>query len=298
MSSGTRLRELLREGPVVAPGAYDAIVARVIEEAGFPAVYLSGSGISCARGKPDVGWLSLSEVAAAVAGVVDAVGVPVIADADTGYGAALTVRRTVREFERAGVAALHLEDQSTPKRCAYFAGAELVSATEMVGKLRAAVDARDDADLVIIARTDALQFGGLEEAIARGTAYLEVGADALFVNAIHDRETMLRIRDAFPDALLVYNLNAVGVQAVENAGEAAALGYRLTILPGLARLAVLQTVRELMQTIRTTGTFAGFSDRMETFREFNEFMGLRELQELEARYQRDAGAVVSRTPVS
>lgn len=282
-----RLRQLLAQGPVVAPGTYDAIIARAIQEAGFPAIYVSGSGLSCARGKPDIGWLSLSEVVHAVAGIADCVDIPVIADADTGYGGALSVRRTVREFERSGVAGLHIEDQVPSKRCAYFSGVELISNEEMAVKVRSAVDARTDADFLIIARTDALQVSGLEDAVTRAQAYLAAGADAIFVNALEDRDSIQAVRRALPNALLIFNFNSSSRKAVRDMHEPGEMGYGLTILPGSVRLAVLHTVRKMLAGLSASGSFDASLDRMESFEVFSRFMGIEQFQEMERRYLDD-----------
>lgn len=183
-TSARRLRERLRApGLLVAPGVFDGLSARIAELAGFEALYASGGAIARSAGVPDLGLLSLTEVLGRLREIVDATGLPVIADADTGYGSALNVFRTVREFERMGVAALHLEDQVSPKRCGHYAGKQVIPADEMVGKLWAAHEARCDPDLVLIARTDARAVEGLEGAIRRGNLYAREGADLVFVEA-------------------------------------------------------------------------------------------------------------------
>src|SRR4051812_2830241 len=201
------LRELLDAGgPVVAPGAYDGLSARLVERAGFPAVYMTGFGASASLlGRPDVGLLSFAEMADHARRLVQAVGVPVIADADDGYGNPLNVMRTVREFEAAGVAALHIEDQVAPKRCGHMDGKEVIDASEMVEKVRAAVEARRSPALVIIARTDARAVEGLDRALERARRYRDAGADMLFVEAPESEEEVAAVAEAFPDTPLLFN---------------------------------------------------------------------------------------------
>src|SRR5438105_10474869 len=202
----TRLRELLA-GPdmLVVPGAYDALSARLIAQAGFPAVYMTGFGTAASvLGQPDVGLLTMSEMvsrAAAIAGVVG--DLPLIADADTGYGNPINVRRTVREYERAGVAGLHIEDQVWPKKCGHMEGKQVIPMNEMVQKIRAAVDARQDPDFVIIARTDANAVNSLEDALRRGKAYHEAGADVIFIEASRSMAELRSIAAAFPNVALL-----------------------------------------------------------------------------------------------
>ena len=193
--------------PLVAPGAYDALSARLVEQAGFDAVYMTGFGTSASQlGRPDVGLLSGAEMVDQVRRLVEAVDRPVIADADTGYGNAINVIRTVRAYEQAGVAALHLEDQVMPKKCGHMSGKVVIPAEEMVGKIRAAVDARRDPELVLIARTDAAAVHGLDDAIARARAYAEAGADVLFVEAPTSEDAIARVASELGDvAPLVFN---------------------------------------------------------------------------------------------
>src|SRR6266704_4596964 len=208
----TRLRELLADpGLLVAPGAHDALSARLIAQAGFPAVYMTGFGTAASvLGQPDVGLLTMSEMvsrAAAISAVIASVAgdLPLIADADTGYGNPINVRRTIREYERAGVAGVHIEDQVWPKKCGHMEGKQVIPKDEMVEKVRAAVDARQDPDFVIIARTDANAVHGLEDAIRRGQAYQEAGADIIFIEAPRSIAELQAIKQAFPDVPLLYN---------------------------------------------------------------------------------------------
>ncbi len=202
-----RLRELLAGAePIVAPGAYDGLSARLVEQAGFPAVYMTGFGASASLlGRPDVGLLSFGEMAGHARRLVQAVEVPVIADADDGYGNPLNVVRTVREYEAAGVAALHIEDQVSPKRCGHMEGKEVIAASEMVEKVRAAVEARRSPELVIIARTDARALEGLDGALERARRYRDAGADMLFVEAPESEEEVALVAEAFPDTPLLFN---------------------------------------------------------------------------------------------
>ena len=191
----SRLRKLLQDpGIIVAPGAYDCLTARIIQQAGFPAVYMTGAGTSIAAlGYPDLGLATMTEMVGNAAGIVEAVEVPVIADADTGYGGVLNVQRTVRQYEKAGVAAIHIEDQDMPKRCGHLDDKRIVSTEDMVRKVRAAVDARTDPDFVIIVRTDALAVSGWDDTMRRCEAYVEAGADVLFVEALRTPEEARRV---------------------------------------------------------------------------------------------------------
>src|SRR5213593_1423213 len=207
MLNTTRLRELLvQQDLLVAPGAYDALSARLIAQAGFPAVYMTGFGTAASvLGQADVGLLTMSEMVSRAATLAAVVGDrPLIADADTGYGNPINVRRTIREYERAGVAAVHIEDQVWPKKCGHMEGKQVISMNEMVQKIRAAVDARQDPDFVIIARTDANAVNGLEDALLRGQAYREAGVDVIFIEAPRSIAELQAIKQAFPDVPLLY----------------------------------------------------------------------------------------------
>src|SRR2546422_161988 len=230
----TRLRELLAQPDLlVAPGAYDALSARLIAEAGFPAVYMTGFGTAASiLGQPDVGLLTMSEMvsrAAALAAVV--ADLPLIADADTGYGNPINVRRTIREYERAGVAGMHIEDQVWPKKCGHMEGKQVIPMDEMVQKIHAAIDARQDPDFVIIARTDAVAVYGLEDALQRGRAYREAGADVIFIEAPRSIEELRTIAQAFPDVPLLYNWAESGKTPLLSLEEIHALGFKLVIFP-------------------------------------------------------------------
>jgi len=235
MRPTARLRELLAgDRIVVAPGAFDGLSARLVERAGFPAVYATGGGIARSMGLPDLGLLGLTEVVERLLPIVESVGVPVIADADTGYGNVLNVRRTVRAFERAGVAALHLEDQEFPKRCGHLDDKAVISTAEMVRKLRAAREAATDPDLVLIARTDALAVEGLPRALARARAYAEAGADVIFVEAPQTVEQIEVVGRELPMPKLI-NMFQGGKTPLVPLARLQALGYQVVILfPGIA----------------------------------------------------------------
>ena len=231
-SSARRLRELLA-GPdlVRAPGAYDGITARLIEQAGFPAVYMTGAGTSAAHGYPDYGLLTLTEMADNAALIARAVSVPLISDADTGYGNELNVTRAVREFEARGVAAIHIEDKVAPKRCGHLDGKEVVSQAEFVSKMRAAVAARRDPDFIIIARTDANAVLGFEAAVSRANAALEAGADMVFLEAPRTLEEVAAVPRRVQGPCLL-NVVPGGKTPRVEPDEAQAMGYRLAIYPG------------------------------------------------------------------
>jgi 2,3-dimethylmalate lyase len=275
MSPSTKLRERLRRrGILVAPGAYDCLSARIIERRGFDAVYMTGAGTSVARlGLPDLGLATMTEMVDNASRIVDAVSIPVIADADTGYGGAINVRRAIRAYERAGVAAVHLEDQQFPKRCGHLAGKRVVRAEEMVEKIRAAVDAR--AGLVVIARTDALAVGGWDDTLRRCEAYVRAGADVLFVEAIRTREQAARLVRRF-DVPLLYNVVETGRSPLLSARELEGLGFKIVIFPGSVLLAVARLIDELMSDLRERGTTEGWLPRMASIEECFEIAGLSE----------------------
>jgi 2-methylisocitrate lyase-like PEP mutase family enzyme len=267
MRPSTRLRALLAAGDVVvAPGVWDGLSARLTAAAGFPAVYATGGGIARSLGYPDLGLLSLAEIVARLANVVEHAGVPVIADADTGYGNALNTRRAVREFERAGVAALHLEDQTFPKRCGHYDDKAVVPAGEMVQKLRAARDAMTDGDLVLIARTDALAVEGLEGAIARAQAYAEAGADVIFVEAPVSVEQIETIARRVPQPKLI-NMFQGGKTPLLPAARLGTLGYRIVIIPGDLQRAAIRAMQDVLAAIARDGSSAALADRMASFKE-------------------------------
>lgn len=286
---GPTLRERLAKGPiVVAPGAYDALSARLVQAAGFPAVYATGAGASYSLlGSPDVGLLSFAEMRDQVRRLTSAVGIPVIADGDTGHGNALNVQRTVREFESAGAAAIQLEDQTFPKRCGHLSDKTVIPREEMIGKLRAAVDARRSGETLIIARTDALAVEGLAPALDRLKAYSAAGADVLFLEAPQDAETMRRAC-ASVDRPMMANMVEGGRSPLLSASELEAIGYRLVIFPNAGARVATFALRELFATLAREGTTAPLLGRMLLFEELNRVVGLPEVRERGRKY--DAGA--------
>lgn len=257
MHSPTRaaqLRQRLQSGEmIVAPGAYDGITARFIEQAGFSAVYMTGAGTSAARGYPDYGLLTMSEMVDNAATIVRSTTVPVISDADTGYGNELNVTRTVREFEARGVAAIHIEDQVSPKRCGHLEGKEVVSREEFASKIRAAVAARANPDFVLIARTDSRSVLGFEEAVARANLAMEAGADIAFVEGVGSVEELVAVPKSVRGPCLL-NLVPGGFTPIISMPEAAALGYAITILPGMLLRAVMAAVDQTLHQFRETQT--------------------------------------------
>ncbi|GHH73375.1 isocitrate lyase family enzyme [Streptomyces sulfonofaciens] len=251
-----RLRELLAgRAPVVAPGAYDAMSALLVEQAGFPAVYMTGFGTAASLlGRPDVGLLTMIEMTGAARRIVSAVDVPVIADADDGYGNAVNVIRTVHEYEAAGVAAIHLEDQVAPKRCGHMDGKEVIPAATMVGKIEAAVAARRNPDFTIIARTDAHAVEGFDAAVARARRYREAGADVLFIEALRTEAEIEAAAGAFPDVPLLFNWAEGGRTPPLGLDRLTELGYRLVILPLTALLAATQAITAVLAGVRRVGT--------------------------------------------
>lgn len=285
-AGAARLRELLAgPEPVLAPGAYDALSARLIEQAGFAVVYMTGFGVSASlAGLPDVGLLTLTEMVEQARRMVDAVGVPVIADADTGYGNPINVLRTVRAYERAGVAGIHLEDQVAPKKCGHTEGKQVIPAEEMMEKIRAAATARRSPNFLIIARTDARAVEGLNAALERARRYREAGADLLFVEAPQTEAEVEAVAHAFPDAPLMFNWAEGGKTPPMSLERLRALGFRLIIFPISTLLAAARAVSTVLAQIRATGTPAQALDQLIPFDEFLAFIGFPEIRELERRF--------------
>lgn len=285
MKMTTLLRQMLAgKNIVVAPGAHDALTAKIIEQVGFGAVYMTGYGQAASHlGKPDVGLLTMTEMLSRAANIVEAVNVPVIADADTGFGNAVNVMRTVREYEKAGVAAIQLEDQVAPKKCGHMTGRQVVSKEEMVGKIKAAVDVRKDSDFMIIARTDARTVHGIGEALERAKAYEEAGADILFVESPESIEEMKQITSSFNVPVLA-NMVEGGRTPFLPAQELEALGYELVIFPTASTYLVTKAVSRLMTVLKQTGTTASLIPEMITFEQFNDLIGLTKIREIENMY--------------
>ncbi len=284
--AATRLRRLLAgDEPVLAPGAYDALSARLVEQAGFPAVYMTGFGTAASHlGRPDVGLLSMSEMVDQARRIAAAVDLPVIADADTGYGNPVNVVRTVHEYERSGVAALHIEDQEAPKKCGHMEGKRLVPAADMVAKIEAAVEARSDPDFVLIARTDARAVEGLSSALERARRYRDAGADVLFVEAPQSEEEIETVATALSDVPLLFNWAEGGKTPPVGRERLAELGFRIVIFPVGTLLAATRAVQEVLAAIRETGTPGPVLDRVVPFGDFLDLIGLPEIRGLEQRF--------------
>ena len=287
----SRLAELLRGSePILAPGAYDALTARLIEQAGFPAVYMTGFGTSASLlGRPDVGLLTMSQMVDNARRIAQAVDVPVIADADTGYGNPLNVIRTVQEYELAGVSAIHIEDQVTPKKCGHMENKQVIPAAEMVEKIHAAVEARISNDFLIIARTDALAVEGLEGALRRARAYREAGADILFVEAPQNEEEVTEVARAFPGVPLLFNWAEGGKTPPMPLERLKEFGYRIVIFPISTLLTAAKAIRTALEEIKADGTPARMFPDRTAFQEFNKMIGLGEIQELEKRFASKEG---------
>lgn len=282
-----RLRALLAGPEIVqAPGAYDALSARIVEAAGFPIVYMTGFGASAGLlGRPDVGLLSGAEMVENARRMVQAVSVPVFADADTGYGNPLNVIRTVQTYEAAGLAGLHLEDQVAPKKCGHMEGKQVIPVEEMAQKICAAVHARRNPDFVLIARTDARAVEGLDAALRRGRRYREAGADMLFIEAPQTEDECAAVAAAFPDVPLLFNWADSGKTPPLALDRVRALGYKLVIYPISTLLAATRAMQAVVDTIKESGTPAAYADNMPTFAEFNRFIGLPDVQALEQQFR-------------
>ena len=273
------LKNKLSEGFILAPGIYDALTGLIAAKAGAEAVYLSGASIAYTRfGRSDIGLVSVSEVHDTLAAITDRIDIPVIVDADTGFGNALNVQRTVRQFERVGASAIQLEDQSFPKRCGHLAGKTLVSKNEMVGKIKASLDARKNENTVIIARTDARAVEGLDAAFDRAAAYRDAGADILFIEAPQSLEEMKNITATFGDELpLLANMVEGGKTPIASATELEDIGYHLAIFPGGAVRAIAHHLSAYYSGLLRDGNNKKFSEKMYDFDGLNEVIGTKEL---------------------
>ena len=287
----TTLRNMLHAREiVVAPGVYDALVALIAEQAGARALYLSGAAIAYTRfGRPDIGLVSMAEVADTIAALRDRVALPLIVDVDNGFGNALNVQRTVRVCERMGASALQIEDQTLPKRCGHLDGKSLISAAEMSGKIRAAVDARISEDTLIAARTDAIAVEGMEAALDRAELYVEAGADVLFVEAPRTLDEMQQIVRRFAGRVpLMANMVEGGKTPMLNAAELEAMGFSLVIFPGGIVRALASAARAYYGSLLATGSNNAFRDRMLDFDGLNAVIGTPDMLETGKEYEDDA----------
>jgi len=282
------LRSLVtKKDGLVVPGAYDGISARLVERAGFPVVYMTGYGTSASRlGLPDLGFAGLAEMADHARNMAAAVTVPLIADADTGYGNALSVRRTVQAYEGAGVAGLHIEDQVAPKRCGHLSGHQVIPRGEFAGKIRAAAEARQDPDFVIIARTDAISAVDFDEALRRGEAALKAGADVLFIEAPRDEAQVERVAKAF-DAPLLYNYAPGGRSPLLPFARLRELRYSVILLPVDTLLVGVRAIADFLSELKKRDEVTSLGDRYMPFTEFNQVIGAMAMMEAADRY-RDA----------
>lgn len=285
MRATTKFRRLLQQpGLIMAPGAYDCLTARLIQQAGFPAVYMTGAGTSVARlGYPDLALATLSEMQESAAAIAAAVEIPVIADADTGYGGILNVRRTVRQYERSGVAALHLEDQDFPKRCGHLDDKRVIPVDDMVQKIHAAVDARTDDDFTIIVRTDALAVTGWDDAMRRCEEYIRAGADVLFVEALRTPEEVERAGRSL-EVPLLFNYVETGKSPLLSAADLERFGFKIAIFPVSALLSATLAMRHTLAELRRLGTTAHLLESMTTLQDCFEVVGLSEMLAEDARF--------------
>jgi len=281
------LKSIISRDILLAPGIYDALSGLIAEQAGARAVYLSGASIAYTRfGRSDVGLVSASEVHDTLAAVTDRIQIPVIVDADTGFGNALNVQRTTRNFERAGAAAIQIEDQSFPKRCGHLDGKTLISKDEMVGKIKAAIDARKETNTLIIARTDARGVEGLSEAIDRAQEYQEAGADILFIEAPHSIDEMKLIRKSFgEDIPLLANMVEGGKTPIKTVNDLKSLGFNIVIFPGGAVRTATFQLQQYYTGLIENGSTLEFSDSMHNFDSLNSVIGTPELLKLGKKYE-------------
>jgi 2-methylisocitrate lyase-like PEP mutase family enzyme len=285
MSPRETLKQLLqRDELLVAPGCFDGLSARLIAEAGFEAAYLSGGAVARSMGIPDIGLVTMSETIERAAQVVAAVKLPIIADADTGYGNAINLVRTVREFERAGVAAIHIEDQITPKRCGHLDGKEVIPLAEMAKKLEAALAARTDRSFCIIARTDARGVHGFDDAIERARVFAKLGVDAIFLEAPQSEEELAEIPRRLPGVALLVNVFKGGKTPMLPMQRLQEMGYRIAIYPSETQRAAIHAMRAALGTLQREGTTESIDAALTTFKERDRVVGLDDWQKIEREY--------------
>lgn len=287
MTPAQRLRELLAGQPFIAPGCYDAFTALLIEQSGFSCAYVSGASVAFTKlGRPDIGLATLTEVAETVGNIRDRVALPLIVDGDNGFGNALNVQRTVRLLEKMGASAIQLEDQTLPKRCGHLDGKTLVSVGEMLGKLKAAQDARNDPATVIVARTDAIAVDGFDAGMARAHAYVEAGADVLFVEALRSVEQLRRVGKELGGRIpLLANMVEGGKTPLMSIAELGAVGFRLAIHPGAMVRVVGHAAANYLATLKADGTTRQMLDRMLDFRQLNDVIGTDDMLQQGERYR-------------
>jgi 2,3-dimethylmalate lyase len=271
---------------IVAPGVYDAFTAKLATHVGFEALYVTGAGVAASLlGVPDIGLVTMTEQLEQARRIADATEIPVVCDADTGYGNALNVARTVRAFENAGLCAIHLEDQVMPKKCGHLEGKKLVSTEEIANKLKAALDARTDDDFLIIARTDARAVHGLQQAIERGLRFAEIGADMIFIEAPEGIDELVTIGRSFPRVPLLVNRGGGGKTPALSALELEAMGFRMVIFPGDTQKAAGKAALKVLATLKERGNVDTLQDMMMTFEERFEVLGLSQFREMERLYE-------------
>lgn len=283
-SRQTLKRLLLSHKLLVAPGCFDGLSARLVEEAGFEAAYLSGGAVARSMGLPDIGLVTMSEAIERAVQAVSTIKIPIIADADTGYGNAVNLVRTVREFERAGVAAIHIEDQVTPKRCGHLEGKEVVSLPEMEQKLAAALATRADPNFCIIARTDARAVHGFDAAIDRARAFAKLGVDAIFVEAPQSEDELAEIPRRLPGVPLLVNVFKGGKTPMLPMERLEKMGYRIAIYPSETQRAAIHAMRNALATLKREGTTESIDDRLTTFKDRDRVVGLDDWQKIEKSY--------------
>jgi 2-methylisocitrate lyase-like PEP mutase family enzyme len=287
MRASTKLRQLIEgDEVIVAPGCYDGLSARLVESAGFPAVYVSGGAMARSTGIPDMGLLSPSEIAARLAQIVDAIGIPAIADMDTGFGNALNARHAIRDFERAGVAGFHIEDQTFPKRCGHYDGKSIVSIDEFCQKIRAIKDASQDPDTVIIARTDAIAVEGFDAAIERMHACLEAGADVAFVEAPTTEAEIEAIAQRLPGPKLI-NMFLGAKTPLLSVERLTEIGYKIVIIPSDTQRAAIKAMQRALEMIKQDGHSAAMADDMASFQEREALVNTAHFIEIDQRYASD-----------
>lgn len=280
-----KINQMLEDGEFIqAPGAYNALTAKIIEDQGFNSVYMTGYGTSAANfALPDIGLLTMTEMVQNAKRISDAVDVPVIADADTGYGNPINITRTVKEYENVGIDAIHIEDQTWPKRCGHMMGKTVISTEEMIEKIKAAVDSRVNSDFLIIARTDALATHGFNEAINRGIEYYKAGADIIFIEAPRTINQIKKIPKLLNDVPLLINLSPKTPRvSTEDLKE---FGYSIAIYPGVCLAASILACIEDLELLKSEGKQRDFSDIIQSFSQLNDFLGLKEYLTLENKYK-------------